>query len=110
MTSHFETTPVRDPAEYSSRTLMWLLGNMILIPVNAFIYGMEMLVRTMHGIQNATDRGLGIVAGGNSRGADTTVAAGSENVQMALGTAAEPNTNSISEIIAKESVKMPDTN
>src|SRR5258708_22955961 len=80
MSSRFETTPERDSARYSSRTVMWLLGSMILIPVKVFIHGMEMLVRTMQGMEDATDRGLGVIAGEastNGDGGESTTAAGS---------------------------------
>jgi len=70
MSSRFETTPERDSARYSSRTVMWLLGSMILIPVKVFIHGMEMLVRTMQGMEDATDRGLGVIAGEASTNGD----------------------------------------
>src|SRR5258708_14587634 len=80
MSSRFETTPERDSARYSSRTVMWLLGSMILSPVKVFIHGMEMLVRTMQGMEDATDRGLGVIAGEastNGDGGESTTAAGS---------------------------------
>src|SRR2546421_9761165 len=120
MSSHFETTPERDPAGHASRTVMGLLGNMILIPVRAFIYGMEMLVRTMQGMQNVTDRSLGVIAGEDSTNG------GSENATVATDAAAPPpifsgaavttdppevhDVKNNDETIGKESAKMSDTN
>jgi len=116
----FKSTPELDSSGYSSRTVMWLFGNMILIPVRAFIYGMEMLVKTMQGMQNATDRSLGVIAGGDSAnsGGGGDAAAGSGNTGqpvvpggVTIGTElAHTQTVRDHETTGKGSAKMPDTN
>jgi hypothetical protein len=115
MSGHFETTPERDPARYSSRTVMWLLGSMVMIPIKAFVYGMEIFVRTMHGMQNATDRGLGVIAGDSIAGdgaESSTDPVGETQVLtgMVAGGPVPTNTQNVQETIGKETVKMNDTN
>jgi len=100
---------------------MWLLGSMILIPVKVFIHGMEMLVRTMQGMEDATDRGLGVIAGEastNGDGGESTTAAGSASGGQpavfsgpANGTdTADTHNLSNHATSAKEIEKMTDTN
>jgi len=112
MSGHFETTPERDPARYSSRTVMWLLGSMVMIPVKAFVYGMEIFIRTMHGMQNATDRGLGVIAGASidSGGAEPVGDPQPVPTGMLAGGPVPANTQNVQETIGKETVKMSDIN
>lgn len=121
MSGHFETTPERDLAEHSSRSVMWLLGNMILVPIRAFIHGMELLVKSMQGMQDATDRSLEVIAGKNpDRSNDAATMVNPVPVNAAqpvpLGSATagmNPATTNIEnnhETSSKESANMPDTN
>src|SRR5216684_3571190 len=121
MSSHYEITPERDPARHSSRTVMWLLGSMILIPVKAFIHGMEILVRTMQGMEDATDRGLGVIAGEVSTissAGEPTMSAGSVNGRQPAGLSGRVDgidlvdTHNLinHETHGKEIAKMADTN
>lgn len=120
MNSPFETGPP-EGARHSSRNVVWLLGNMILIPVRAFLHGMELLVRTMQGMQDATDRGLGAMAGeppANTSGEGAAAPTESPNtIQPAVFSGAGAGMSSADtlnlgshETISKESTKMPDTN
>jgi hypothetical protein len=119
MSGDLETTPERDQSRYSSRTVMWLLGSMVLIPVKAFVYGMEIFVRTLHGMQYATDRGLGVIAGDgpvDSGAGETTetaypASAGQSAHAGGAATGTDPaNIFNAQETIGKETVKMTDTN
>src|SRR5688572_26987 len=44
--------------------MVWLMGQMFIIPIRTFVYGMEMFVDTMRAFQSASDRGLQVIAGG----------------------------------------------
>lgn len=110
MSDHFETFPERDSARYSSRTVMWLLGSMVMIPVKAFVYGMEMFVRTMRGMQDATDRGLGVVAGDTIDGGAANSAEPVGATQPASGGPVPTGQLNVQETIGKETVKMSDIN
>lgn len=99
---------------------MWLLGNMILVPIRAFIHGMELLVKSMQGMQDATDRSLDVMAGGHParNDADTMVepvpASVTQPVPLGRTAGMHPAdtyiTDKHDDISGKESVKMPDTN
>jgi len=43
---------------------MWFVGQLLMIPVAALVYGVELLVKTLHGMQDATSQGLEAVVGG----------------------------------------------
>jgi hypothetical protein len=92
---------------------------MILIPVRAFIHGMELLVKTMQGMQDVTDRSLDVMAGENPARSSSTANiadAGGANITQSPpvgSTAAGMNSAHIAdthETSAKECIKMPDTN
>lgn len=111
MSGEFETTPERDPARYSSRTVMSLLGSMVMIPVRAFVYGLDIFVRTMHGMQNATDRGLGVIAGESVNHSDAEPPQPVGGPQpVAVAGPALAHSKIVQETIGKETVKMSDTN
>ena len=91
-----------------------------MIPVRMFLYGMEMLVKNMRGVQTVTDRSFGVIADGDSangeRGGSTTVGSSNTTQSAVPGDASvgkEPaNTQTVRDhaTISKESAKMPDTN
>jgi hypothetical protein len=121
MSDRFEKGAERGTPGYSSRPMVWLLGNMFLIPVRAFIHGMELLVKTMQGMQNATDRTLGVIAGEGPTNSGSTATtgdvepAGSTQAAVIGERASETDraeTCSVEndETTDKERVKMPDTN
>ena len=121
MSSDSRTTSDRGPEANSSTSIMWLLGTMVLIPVRMFIHGMEILVTTMRGMQEATDRGLVIIAGGDPANSDAqdipVIPSGAGATQFTnFGTefigSGFPETSGVRnvETIGKESPKMPDTN
>jgi hypothetical protein len=49
--------------------MMWLVSNMFLIPLRTFVYGMEMIVDAMRGLQDAGDRGIEALVGGEATAA-----------------------------------------
>lgn len=51
------------PSQGSSTGMMWLARIMFFIPPRMFVYGMEMLLDAMRGLQDAGDRGLEVIAG-----------------------------------------------
>jgi hypothetical protein len=66
MSDRFEREPERASEERPSASMMHLLGQMLMLPFTVFVYGMEMFVRTIKGIQHATDQGMDLMAGGNA--------------------------------------------
>jgi hypothetical protein len=49
----------------------WFVGQMLIIPLRTFVYGMEKLLETMRGLQSASDRGMHVIAGGESVATDS---------------------------------------
>ena len=49
----------------SPGSVVWLMGQMIILPFRVFVYGMELLVDAMKGMQTTGQRGLDVFAGGN---------------------------------------------
>lgn len=49
----------------NSGSALWLFGQFLMIPMAAFVYGMEMLLSTMQGMQQVTNQGMDMVAGRN---------------------------------------------
>jgi hypothetical protein len=45
------------------RNMTWLFAQLWMVPVNAFLYGMNMLLRTMLGMQQATSQGVEVMMG-----------------------------------------------
>jgi hypothetical protein len=52
----------------AGRSMVWLFGEMFLVPIRTFIFGLERLLETMIGMQHAGDRGMGVMAGGPPAG------------------------------------------
>jgi hypothetical protein len=46
--------------------MAWLFGEMFLVPIRTFIFGMERLLETMRGFQQAGDRGMELMTGGRT--------------------------------------------
>src|SRR2546422_11439490 len=51
----------------SSNSLVWLLGQMIRLPLVAFSYGMEMFVKTIQGITKGADQSIGAAISNGSQ-------------------------------------------
>jgi len=47
-----------------ARSIFWLFGEMFLVPIRTFIFGMERLLETMRGMQQAGHRSMEVMAGG----------------------------------------------
>jgi hypothetical protein len=54
--------------EHGSSHMMWFVGQLLMIPVAALVYSVELLVKTMHGMQKAANQGLDVVVGNGSLG------------------------------------------
>lgn len=48
------------------RNMMRLFGQFVMIPVAAFLYGVDMLLRTMQGMQQVTSQGVEVMVGPNA--------------------------------------------
>src|ERR1043165_5477463 len=54
-------------AGHSSPGVARLFGQMLLLPFTVFVYGMELFVRTVRGMQQAADKGMDVMAGEAAR-------------------------------------------
>lgn len=70
MGDRFERETGHADAERSSTSMVRLLGQMMMLPLTVFVYGMELFVRTMQGMQRATDKGVDVMAGAAARTPD----------------------------------------
>lgn len=52
--------------ERDSRNMMWLFGQFLMIPASAFLYGVEMMLKTMQGMQQVTSQGVEVMVGPNA--------------------------------------------
>lgn len=50
----------------SSGNLLWMLSQFLMVPVATFVYGMEMLLKTMQGMQQVTNHGMEVMVGPNA--------------------------------------------
>jgi hypothetical protein len=64
MSDRFERDPERADRDHSSTSMMRLFGQMLMLPFTVFIYGVEVFVRTVKGMQQAADQGMDVMAGG----------------------------------------------
>lgn len=65
MSNRFEREPERAGEGHSSTSMMHLLGQMLMLPFTVFVYGMEVFVKTIKGMQSAADQGMDVMAGGH---------------------------------------------
>ena len=52
-----------DGDDKRSASFMRLFGQMMMLPVTVFIQGMELFIKTIQGMQRATDEGMNVMAG-----------------------------------------------
>lgn len=57
---------MQETYERDSRNMIWLFGQFLMTPVAAFLYGMDMLLRTMQGMQQVTSQGVEVMVGPNA--------------------------------------------
>jgi hypothetical protein len=67
MSNRFERGQEGGDAERPSTNLVRILGQMMMLPFTVFVYGLEVLVRTVQDMQRAADQGMDVVAGGTAR-------------------------------------------
>ena len=67
MSNRFERELDRADPRRSSTSIVHLLGQMFMLPFTVFVYGMEMFVRSVRGIQQVADQGMDMMVGGPSQ-------------------------------------------
>jgi hypothetical protein len=70
--------------ERSSPSLMRLFGQMVMLPFTVFVQGMELVIKTIQGIQRTTDEGMNVMVGEMTQSPST--AWGSQNDLASSGT------------------------
>lgn len=87
-----------------SRNMMWLFGQFLMTPVAAFLYGVNMLLRTMQGMQQVTSQGVEVMMGPDALLATT---AGKDVLEAPLDASMAVNTDSgDNRITNKEETKL----
>jgi hypothetical protein len=61
----------QDRGERTSGSFMRLFGQMMLLPFTVFIQGMELFIKTIQGMQRATEDGMDVMAGEMTQTSDT---------------------------------------
>src|SRR5690349_21855846 len=62
----FQGRSVVPTESQSSGNAMWLFSQFLMIPVATFIYCMELVMKTMQGMQQATNQGVEVMVGSNA--------------------------------------------
>ena len=70
MSNRFEKESEHDGEGRASTSMVHLLGEMLMLPFTVFVYGIEMFLRTIKGVQRAADQGMDVMTGGNTRQSD----------------------------------------
>lgn len=63
MSNQYERNQERDTAGRSSTGMIWLFGQMMMLPLTVFVYGMELFVKTIQGRQSVPDEGINVMTG-----------------------------------------------
>jgi len=53
--------------ERTSASFMRLFGQMMMLPFTVFVQGMELFIKTIQGMQRATDEGMNVMVGGTTQ-------------------------------------------
>jgi hypothetical protein len=80
----------RADAKDSSPGVMRLFGQMMLLPFTVFVYGMDLFVRTIQGMQRAADQGMDVMAGGAAPSPVSTSAGDGQSTTQTAGGSAAP--------------------
>ena len=53
--------------EQGSPSIVRIFGQLLVLPMAAFVYGIEMLIRTMEGVQHVSNQGMEVMVGSQAR-------------------------------------------
>jgi hypothetical protein len=85
----------RDRGGRDSTSMVWLFGWMMRLPLATFVYSLEMLVRTMQGIQRSFDQSVGAVSDGLAGTLDSAARGGGGGANAAsMNTGGDVSTSS----------------
>lgn len=88
--------------------MLQFLGRIMKLPLEAFVYSMEMFVKTMQGMQQIAYQGIDLLADGGSRLPVATVGDESDVPRIAIENAREEVVVTTPQTMPKEDIKMPD--
>src|ERR1051325_6274614 len=100
----------QDRDERRSGSFMRLFGQMMMLPFTVFIQGMELFIKTIQGIQSATEEGMDVMAGEMTQTCGETPRSQSDDVGSKTSFVAGGNTKDAAEKNLKEERNMPDRN
>jgi hypothetical protein len=67
MTDRPETTAEPNDGERGSANMLWLFGQLLVIPLAALVYSVDLLVKTMREMQKSTSQGIDVILGPSPR-------------------------------------------
>ena len=53
--------------DHGSTSIVRVFGQLLILPMTAFVYGVEMLIKTMQGVQQVSNQGMEVMVGSQSR-------------------------------------------
>ncbi len=96
--------------ERGSTNLMRLFGQMVMLPFTVFVQGIELFVKTIQGMQRATDEGMNVMVGGTTQAPGTAPGDQSDLTSSKTGSVTGGVTKDGAATIHKEEREMPDRN
>lgn len=85
MSNEFEKNQGRDDAGHSANSVVRLFGQMVMLPLTVFVYGMELFVRTIQGMQRVADDGMDVVVGRTDQTSPALSASKSQSANFETG-------------------------
>lgn len=79
-----------EQAGNSSPGVMQLFGQMLLLPFTVFVYGMELLMKTVRGMQQTMDQGIEVLVGESATPALPTPSGAGDSDEVVSGDARQP--------------------
>jgi hypothetical protein len=108
MSDRFEREPGRDDGGSYSTSMMRLLGQMLMLPFSVFVYGMDVFVRTIQGVQRTAGEGMDVVAGRAATPPADSAGARSEPAASAASSPTGDVINDAAGTNTKEAIDMTD--
>ena len=92
-----------------STNLLRLFGQMMMLPLTVFVYGMELFVKTIQEVQRAADDGLDVMASSTTQTPGEAPGSQSERESSSTISSTDVVINDDAEINLKETIEMNDT-
>jgi hypothetical protein len=107
MDDHLDASQKR-AEETRSPSFMRLFGQMVMLPFTVFVQGMELFIKTIQGMQRATDEGMSVMVGGTTQAPDTAPGDQSDLTSSKTGSVTGGVTKDDAATNLKERINMSD--